>query len=117
MIFDTCILIDYLQGVKKAAVEIKAHETPMISAITYAEVLAGADTAETKRTALGLLAHFEVVVLDKDLAERAAQIRRDMKMKLPDAIIFATAVALSTVVVTRDQRFGKGPYVRQCYRD
>lgn len=41
-----------------------------------------------------VLAGFETMDIDLDVAERAAELRRQHRIKLPDAIIWATARAL-----------------------
>ena len=45
VLFDTCILIDYLRGVAPARAECNRHADRAISIITRMEVLAGATAA------------------------------------------------------------------------
>jgi hypothetical protein len=47
---------------------------------------------------------FNVIAVDKDIAERAVNLRRTLRIKLPDAIIWATAQAGAMLFVTRDVR-------------
>src|SRR6187551_578448 len=90
-VFDTNILVDYLNGVAAARREVEQYEEIGISIITWMEVLAGADNAEEEAIIREFLLGFKVQALEKAVAERAVNIRRQHKMKLPDAIIWATA--------------------------
>jgi predicted nucleic acid-binding protein len=71
--------------------------------ITWIEVMAGA-TAANEAVTRGLLGEFVVLSITEDIAERSAMIRRDRRMKLPDAIIWATAQASGRLLVTRNTR-------------
>jgi predicted nucleic acid-binding protein len=117
VLFDTCILVDRLRGVDAARIEIDACETPAISIVTRIEILAGGPAvaeAATRR----LLAQFTTIPLDDEIAERTAGIRRETRLKLPDAVILATALGRGLTLVTRDEKaFGlEHPGVRIPYR-
>jgi len=45
-LFDTNILIDYLNGIGVARSELALYEQPMISSITWMEVMVGASGAD-----------------------------------------------------------------------
>jgi predicted nucleic acid-binding protein len=45
-LFDTNILIDYLKGIDAAQAELARHRQPLISIVTWMEVLAGVRTDE-----------------------------------------------------------------------
>lgn len=116
-LFDTCILIDYLRGIDAARIEIEACGQPAISIVSRIEVLAGApDGAEAATRAF--LSRFELLPLDEPTADRAALIRREQRLKLPDAVILATALSRGLTLVTRDEKAfgGPGAYVRVPYR-
>jgi predicted nucleic acid-binding protein len=109
VLFDTCILVDYLQGVDAARIEIDAcNERPAISIVSRIELLVGAPgTAE--RSTQAFLARFAVLPLDDETADHAIRIRRERRLKLQDAIILATAVARNLTLITRDEKaFGDG---------
>jgi len=102
-LFDTNILIDYLNGVDDAKTELARYERPAISVISWIEVLAGTKTdveAETRK----FLAIFERVELNEAIADRAVALRRSAKMRVPDAIILATARVENLVLVTRNTK-------------
>ena len=101
--FDTNILIDALRGRPEARTELTRAGRRWISRITWIEVLAGADEASFADTE-AFLDHFSIVELDADVAWRAAMIRQQKRMKLPDAIIWASAQAAGHVLVTRNSK-------------
>lgn len=103
-VFDTNILVDYLNGVSAANREIEQYEEIAISIVTWMEVLAGADDAAEEAVIREFLSQFKVQSLEKPMAERAIKIRRQHKLKLPDAIIWATAKELGRILVTRNTK-------------
>ncbi|MGN6584710.1 MAG: type II toxin-antitoxin system VapC family toxin [Rhizobiaceae bacterium] len=115
-LFDTNILIDYLNAVPQAQTELNRHEARSISVISWMEVLVGAP-AEVEESTRAFLADFDVIGLDDGIAERAVSLRRRHGIKLPDAIIWATANVNSLLLVTRNTKdFGEDtPGVRIPY--
>lgn len=102
-LFDTVILIDYLRGVRQARDECDRYADRAVSIITWMEILAGATEANEADTR-ALLANFQVLPLTKEVAERAVMIRRARRIKLPDAIIQATARSEGRILITRNTR-------------
>ena len=100
-LFDTNILIDYLNAVPEARDEIARYEGSAVSIITWMEVLIGART-EVEQATRRFLDGFEVVAVDGPIAERAVLLRQRHRIKLPDAIIWATADTRSLLLVTRN---------------
>lgn len=103
-LFDTNILIDFLRGVEAAHTEIASYDDKTISIISYMEVMAGTTPANEAATRAFLQNEFDVVHLDGAIAERAIGIRREKSVKLPDAIIWATAAQRGLVIITRNRR-------------
>ncbi|MGF1643897.1 MAG: type II toxin-antitoxin system VapC family toxin [Thiotrichales bacterium] len=116
-VFDTNILIDYLNGIPEARAEIWQFDRPMISPITWMEVLVGASIDE-EPVVRRFLDRFVVVGLDTAVAEKAVAIRREHRLRLPDAIIWATAKVSSALLITRNTRdFPEAdPSIRVPYR-
>ena len=90
VLLDTNILIDYLIGYREAATLIAQYETPLISIITKIEILVGAES-KNKDIICDFLKRFHVIDLNDEIADIAIEIRRNNKIKLPDAIIWASA--------------------------
>ena len=101
-LFDTNILIDHLNGIAKATRELKRSSGPAISMITWIEVMTGASSAAEEMVLRSFLLNFECLPVSSAVAERAAQVRRQMKIKMPDAIILATAEVAGRELVTRN---------------
>jgi hypothetical protein len=101
-LFDTNILIDHLNGVTKATREIQRSQNPAISMITWIEVMTGAKTQNEEVILRAFLANFQVLPITSPVAERAALNRRQKRIKMPDAIILATAEVAGRVLVTRN---------------
>jgi hypothetical protein len=92
-LLDSVILIDHFNNISVASTFI-ADLNPAktaISVISYAEMLVGFDD-EAAEKAKALLAHYEILNIDKAIAEKAAALRRRYGWKLPDA--FQAALAL-----------------------
>ena len=100
-LFDTNILIDHLNGIAKATRELKRSSGPAISMITWIEVMTGASSAAEEMVLRSFLLNFECLPVSSAVAERAAQVRQ-MKIKMPDAIILATAEVAGRELVTRN---------------
>jgi len=108
VLFDTCILIDYLRGVAPARTACDRHSDRAISIVTWMEVLAGIGAAAEDEIRRFLL-NFHTLPLTSAIAERAVTIRRSRRIKLPDAIIQATAAENGRTLITRNTRhFPKG---------
>lgn len=101
-LFDTNILIDHLNGVAKATRELRRSADAAISTVTWIEVMTGAETPDEETILRAFLANFKILPLTQAVAERAASNRRQMRIKLPDAIILATAEAANRTLVTRN---------------
>lgn len=103
VLFDTNILIDYLNGIDAAREEIAAYPHPMISTITWVEVMVGSQIDE-EVAVRQFLDRFLQVQLDATVAERAVSIRRQTRIRLPDAIIWASAQMEDALLVTRNSK-------------
>ena len=116
-VLDTNILIDYLNGIAEARAEIARYDNVAISTVTWAEVMVGCRDGE-ERLLHDFLLGFEVLVFDLQIADIAWRLRRQYKMRLPDAVIWATAKHTRTLLVTRNTNdFPEGePDIRFPYR-
>ena len=119
-VFDTNILIDYLNGIPAAKTELDRYtgkDDKAISVITWMEVLVGT-TPETDNATRGFLAGFQSLPIDALVASRSVEIRKSHKIKLPDAIVWATAQVHDRILVTRNTKdfAADEPGVRVPYR-
>ena len=103
-VFDTNILIDYLKGTKAAATELARFDMKAISVITYIEVLVGLNDEKIIRSVKDFLNSFTIITVNQQIADLSVLARRKHKLKIPDAIIFATAQSLDALLVTRNTK-------------
>ena len=105
VLFDTNILIDLFSGRHEAKEALEAWPPQhAISIITWMEVMVGAKKYHQEhRTRIALNA-FEVIGISSEIAERSVNLRQEYGMKLPDAIILATAQIHRRELVTRNTK-------------
>lgn len=117
-VLDTNILVDYLNGIQAAKTELDRYERPLISLVTWMEVLVGAQHPDEHRLLTSFLHRFQTVAIDEPVAEQAVLLRRQHRIRLPDAIIWATARTRECLLVTRNTRDfpSDDPTVRVPYR-
>lgn len=98
VLFDTDVLIDHLTDSRKSLpIVVKG----IYSSISRAELYSGnGDEAIIDR----LLDNFEEMSVDRPVAEAAGNIRRATAIKLPDALIAATALLTGSKLLTRNVR-------------
>jgi predicted nucleic acid-binding protein len=117
-LFDTNILIDYLNGIKQSKVEYNRFNEKWISIISYMEVLIGITDEALVGDVKIFLSTFQMVEIDLTIAELAIEIRKKYKLKIPDALILASAEKMGCLLLTRDKKdFPKNlPIVRIPYQ-
>ncbi|HQS84785.1 MAG: hypothetical protein B7Y25_07645 [Alphaproteobacteria bacterium 16-39-46] len=104
-LFDSNIIIDYLNGVSQAQEEIARFETKAISIMTYIEIGVGVkDSLEMKKIEDFIINTFEIIPINQAIANLAILSRKRYKLKIADAIIFGTAQFMSGLLVTRDDK-------------
>jgi len=106
-LLDTNAIIYHLQGaaeldsvfseISEGAVE------PAVSVVTQIELLGFPQISPREEAAINsLLRNFTIADVDRTVAEQAVGLRRKYGLKLPDAIIAATALVLDACLVSRD---------------
>jgi toxin FitB len=74
-----------------------------ISVITYMEILGFSfGTLEEEKYIRDLISLFTIIYVDQKIADIVVDIRKNKRIKLPDAIISATAISLDLQFVTRN---------------
>lgn len=117
-VLDTNILIDYLKGIEEARQELSRYSRILVSLITRIELLVGARDESEAGVIRDLLASYDEVVLTSAIAEQAIRIRKEHGMKIPDAIVYATAKESECQIVSRNTKdfHPDWPDVRMPYR-
>ena len=104
-IFDTNILIDLFNGHREALQAIEAYSVQRaISLITWMEVMVGAKKRQQEFQTRKALSAFDVIEVSHEIAERSVLLRQQYGMKLPDAIILATAQIHRRSLLTRNTK-------------
>jgi toxin FitB len=99
LLVDTDVCIDHLQGVTRLP---GRRTTLAYSVVTRAELLAGPE--EQVAAVRQLLAPLRELVIDRRVAERAGAVRREAGLRLPDALVAATALVHHLTLHTRNHR-------------
>jgi hypothetical protein len=103
-LLDSNILIDYLNGIGPAADVLGTPEATSISRVSWIEVLVSAESPEQANALRGWLAQFTIVEIDAGIAERAIELRRTHRLRLPDLLIWASAQVHGLILVSRNTR-------------
>jgi len=108
IVFDTCAILDFVNK-KAGALDLDAlfaGESRFISIITKLELLKFPDiTPDEEKRILAFLPDIIVLPITVAIERETIEISRKTKLKLPDAIIAATAIAIGAEVVTTDPHF------------
>jgi predicted nucleic acid-binding protein len=102
-LFDTSVLIDYLTGVTAANAELARFEDKAISVVTWMEVMVGT-TPATEAGTRAFLAGFAQLPIDERVAARAVALQQNKRIRLPDALVWATAQTSDRLLVTRNTK-------------
>ncbi|WP_348944144.1 type II toxin-antitoxin system VapC family toxin [Chitinibacter sp. FCG-7] len=108
MLLDTNIIIGLLAGTEAAVASFRTKNVPLarcsVSVITRIEVLSWQGmTPEADTKARALLAGLRVLPIIEEIEVATIALRRSRKVKLPDALIAATAQAHGLQLLTLDQ--------------
>jgi predicted nucleic acid-binding protein len=104
---DTNVLINFLGGQKKMFDALNGKDIA-ISFITEMELLAWPSiTSKDILIIKAMLTQYRIVPMEDAIKQEAILIRRRTKMKLPDAIIAATAIILRKPLITTDSGFNR----------
>ncbi|MCK4764675.1 MAG: type II toxin-antitoxin system VapC family toxin [Candidatus Aminicenantes bacterium] len=103
VVLDSNIIIYLSKGLLNFEDISARYESFYISIITYLEVLGFQFSDEGEKKIIeDLLKNFEMINIDPEIAENVLIIRQRKKIKLPDAIILATAKFLKCDLLTRN---------------
>ena len=97
ILVDTGVFIDHLRGARQL---LPGRHRVHYSVITLAELFAGNTASDLVSVLLG---PFREMPVDRPVAERAGRIRRESGIRLPDALIAATAIEHGLGLATRNR--------------
>ena len=105
-LLDSNVIIGYLAGRIPASgmntVSVIVDQTPHISVISQIEVLRYNDIPENEAILAGFLSDSIIHSLSPTVVRRTIELCRQSKIKLPDAVIAATALTENFILVTRN---------------
>lgn len=113
MIIDTDVLIWYLRGNEKAKKVVETNIPFLISAVTYMELIQGMKNKEEFRIFQKQIQkwNIDIVQIDKEISSRAIfyiqEYSLSHSMMLADALIAATVVQTSEILLTANDRHYK----------
>jgi predicted nucleic acid-binding protein len=107
-LIDSNAVIDYLSGKlpEKGMVFMNEviNDIPNISVITKIEVLGYKTTPEADQLLTGFVDDSVLLSLTDEVIEQTIQIRKEYKLKTPDAIIAATALIDEYILISRNTK-------------
>jgi predicted nucleic acid-binding protein len=102
-LIDTNALIDVqMNNLPKSGLQFMAEIMDRdftVSFVTYIEFLGYKEASELTEQFISLA---NVIEIDKDIIEKCILLRRALSIKLPDAIIAATAISHNLTLITRN---------------
>jgi predicted nucleic acid-binding protein len=108
-VLDTNAVVSLLAGNRNLAELLESAAYVGISIISYLEFLAFDGLSDSDRQCFASLCRrIEVVSLkhdDSTLIQKTLDLRREHRLKLPDAIIGATAMCRNATLITNDSHF------------
>jgi len=104
-LLDSVILIDHLNGLPEANGFVSAldPEVTAISVITRAEILVGVEK-EKEFLVKAFMDQFQLLIIDKVIADLAASLRKTRSWKLPDAFQAALSIHHKIKLSTRNTK-------------
>jgi len=99
--FDTNGII-YLLSNKGNFPEFLSNDKFYVSFITYIELFVGINDEDTKKEIRDFLSDFEIVYCNSEITEKSLEIRKSLKLKIPDAIISSSAILMNSILITAD---------------
>lgn len=111
-LLDTNIILYFLAGKLLKILPDKEYYT---SVIVEMEILSyPLMNKNSEKKAKEFLSSLKIIELTEEIKEIAIKLRREFNIKLPDAIIIATAKSLNAELLTNDSRLTKAyPHIKQ----
>lgn len=107
-ILDSNTIIYLSNGLVKADEVFEKDDKYAISIITYMEVLGYEFKSKLEEKFINdMFRYFEIIYIDKLIANETINLRKQHKIKLPDAIICASCIAKKATLITADVKLKK----------
>ena len=107
MVLDTNIALYLFEG-EDILVQYLKDKTFYLSLINEMELLGFKGISEKEEAAIGFfLEECAIVEINQDIKDLALRLRRQYSLKLPDAIVAATAIFLGIPLISADRHFDK----------
>ncbi len=104
-LIDTNIIIYLSNDLVEISPLFERYDDLFISRITHMEVLGfNFDDKEGEELAENLVNQFPILEINQEVGESTIEIRKQKRIKLPDAIIYATALVNGCELVTANVR-------------
>ncbi len=107
-LLDTNVVSDYLSGLFTAEtvrfMDTVMDEIPNLSIISQIELLCWNTNVETEQNIKNFIADSNVLNINSEVLNHCIILRRAKKIKTPDAIIAATALAYQFVLLSANER-------------
>jgi predicted nucleic acid-binding protein len=107
-LIDSNAVIDYLSGnlppKGMGLMNQIINDIPNISVITKIEVLGYKTTDEAYKLLSNFINDSTVIALHDEIVENTIEIRKEHKIKTPDAIIAATALSCGFTLISRNEK-------------
>jgi predicted nucleic acid-binding protein len=102
-LLDSNVIIDTSKGLVSTQDIVNKYDFLYVSIISYVETK-GYNFADNEENQIvtEILNSIEIVNLNKEIADTAIEYRKQKKIKLPDALILATAKHLKADLITSD---------------
>lgn len=105
---DTNVVSDYLSGLFKSEAVLfmdgVMDDIPNLSIISQIELLCWSTDVETEQNIKNFIADSNVLNINSEVLNHCVLLRKSRKIKTPDAIIAATALAYEFVLVSANER-------------
>lgn len=102
-VIDSNVIIDASKGIVSIEEIVAEYDFLFISIISYIEVLGYKFTNINEKSLVeNIIENIPIINIDKEIADIAIEYRRKFKIKLPDALILATAKITQSVLLTRN---------------
>ena len=111
-LIDTNVVSDYFSASLPATglqfMDLVIDAVPVLSVITQIELLCWKTESHKEQVVKDFITDSEVLNITHDVISHCVNIRRDKKIKTPDAIIAATAIASDYTLISNNDKDFKG---------